>query len=42
MVDPPGPNTTLSDTVDIGFIKPTVEIGDLMSTTEGPFCYRYA
>ncbi|KAL8786803.1 MAG: hypothetical protein Q9195_008061 [Heterodermia aff. obscurata] len=38
---PPGPNITLSDTLDIGVIGPTLEINDTMSTIEGIFCYRY-
>ena len=40
-VGPPGPNITLNDPVDLGVLGPQVEIGTLMSTVDGPFCYRY-
>ena len=40
---PPSANTTLDDIVDLGFAAgPPLPIGDLMSTTAGPFCYIYA
>jgi tyrosinase len=39
---PPSANTTLNDTVNLGFAGGEVqEIGQLMSTIEGDFCYIY-
>jgi len=40
--NPPSANTTLADLVDFGFAAgPPRPLGDLMSTTAGPFCYVY-
>jgi tyrosinase len=39
---PPSANTTLNDTVQLGFAGGvTKEIGQLMSIVEGDFCYIY-
>jgi tyrosinase len=39
---PPSPNTTLDTPIDLGFAAgPPVTMRDLMSTTDGPFCYIY-
>lgn len=37
----PSPNVTLSTVIDIQPLAPPVTVGDLMSTTSGPFCYIY-
>ncbi len=40
--NPPSPNTTIDDVVDMGFAGgPALQIKDLLSTTAGPFCYIY-
>lgn len=39
---PPSPNTTLDTMVDLGYAAgPPQAMRDLMSTTDGPFCYIY-
>ncbi|KAK0649242.1 hypothetical protein B0T16DRAFT_127812 [Cercophora newfieldiana] len=39
---PPSPNTTIDDVIDIGYAGgPPLKIRELLSTTEGPFCYIY-
>ncbi|KAK4447854.1 hypothetical protein QBC34DRAFT_381989 [Podospora aff. communis PSN243] len=39
---PPSPNTTINDIIDIGYAGgPPLKIKDILSTTEGPFCYIY-
>ena len=39
---PPSANTTLDTPIDLGYAAgPAVTMSDLMSTTEGPFCYIY-
>jgi tyrosinase len=39
---PASPNTTLSTPVSLGYAAPgSVTMQDLMSTTDGPFCYVY-
>jgi tyrosinase len=39
---PPSRNGTLEDEIEMGAIDPEiVTIGDLVSTTDGPFCYIY-
>jgi len=39
---PPSPNTTIDDVIDIGYAAgPPLKIKDILSTTEGPFCYIY-
>lgn len=39
---PPSANTTLDTPIDLGYAaSPAVTMRDLMSTTEGPFCYIY-
>ncbi|KAI1484838.1 Di-copper centre-containing protein [Biscogniauxia mediterranea] len=39
---PPSANTTFDDYVDYGYAAgPPRKIGELMSTTDGPFCYAY-
>ncbi|RPA84604.1 Di-copper centre-containing protein [Ascobolus immersus RN42] len=40
--DPPSRNGTLQDEIEMGVLTPEiVTIGDLVSTTKGPFCYIY-
>jgi tyrosinase len=40
---PPSANTTLNDIIQFQWAAgPPAKIGDLMSTTEGPFCYTYS
>lgn len=40
---PPSANTTLDDIVDLGYAGGgPITIRELMSTTEGPFCYTYS
>jgi tyrosinase len=40
--NPPSANTTLDTPLSIGFAAgPDVRMRDVMSTTEGPFCYIY-
>jgi tyrosinase len=40
--NPPSANTTLDTPIDLGYAAgPAVTMRDLMSTTEGPFCYIY-
>jgi tyrosinase len=39
---PPSPDTTLDTVIDLGFAAgPPITMRDLMSTTDGPFCYIY-
>lgn len=39
---PPSPNATLSSwEPDWGMLFPSVQVGELMSTSAGPFCYTY-
>lgn len=39
---PPSANTTLTDTVNIGYAaKGVFQMKDIMSTVKGPFCYIY-
>ncbi|ORY08686.1 hypothetical protein BCR34DRAFT_569456 [Clohesyomyces aquaticus] len=39
---PPSPDTTLDTPIDLGYaVGPAVTMRDLMSTTDGPFCYVY-
>ena len=39
---PPSPNTTLTDTFNLGYAGgATVQMKDVLSTTDGPFCYIY-
>ena len=39
---PPSANTTLNTVIDIGYAGGTsIAMSELMSTTEGPFCYIY-
>ncbi|KAL1612708.1 hypothetical protein SLS60_000937 [Paraconiothyrium brasiliense] len=39
---PPSANTTLDTIIDLGYAAgPPVTMRDLMSTTDGPFCYTY-
>ncbi|KAK7189425.1 hypothetical protein DPSP01_001414 [Paraphaeosphaeria sporulosa] len=39
---PPSANTTLDTVIDLGYAAgPPVTMRDLMSTTDGPFCYAY-
>lgn len=39
---PPSRNGTLDDTVQMGVIAPElITLRELMSTTDGPFCYIY-
>ncbi|EKG15519.1 Tyrosinase [Macrophomina phaseolina MS6] len=39
---PPSPNVTFEDTMDLGFVTDEVyKVRDVMSTTDGPFCYVY-
>jgi tyrosinase len=39
---PPSANTTLDTVVDLGYAAgPSMPMRDLMSTTDGPFCYIY-
>lgn len=40
-LEPPSKNTTLEDYIDLGVTGEARQIGTLMSTTEGPFCYIY-
>ncbi|KAK4125699.1 Di-copper centre-containing protein [Parathielavia appendiculata] len=40
--DPPSPNTTIDDIINMDFLgAPSLPIKDLLSTTAGPFCYIY-
>ncbi|KAN0084716.1 hypothetical protein V8E54_001183 [Elaphomyces granulatus] len=40
--DPPSANTTLDTVIDLGYVAGTpTPMRDLMSTTDGPFCYVY-
>jgi tyrosinase len=40
---PPSPNTTLDTIVDFDFAaSPPLPMRDILSTTNGPFCYIYA
>lgn len=40
--NPPSPPTTLDSPISLGYAAgPEVTMGDVMSTTEGPFCYMY-
>jgi tyrosinase len=39
---PPSPNATLASwEPDWGYLFPSVQVGELMSTSAGPFCYTY-
>lgn len=39
---PPSANTTLDTVINLGYAAgPPVTMRDLMSTTDGPFCYTY-
>jgi tyrosinase len=38
---PPSPDTTLQDIIDLGYAAPNIKIGDVMSTVGGPLCYIY-
>lgn len=38
---PPSRNATLNDTVSLGVLAEPYRLGDLLDTTEGPFCYIY-
>ncbi|PGH18781.1 hypothetical protein AJ79_00194 [Helicocarpus griseus UAMH5409] len=38
---PPSPNTTLEDPVELGVNAGAFPLGELLSTTDGPFCYIY-
>jgi len=39
---PPSANTTLNDTIDIGYAAGSpIKMKDVMSTVKGPFCYIY-
>ena len=38
---PPSRNATLDDTVELGFNAGGYRLGDLLDTTDGPFCYIY-
>ncbi|KAK3938963.1 tyrosinase-like protein orsC [Diplogelasinospora grovesii] len=39
--DPPSALTQLTDVIDMGYAGPSTTIGEVMSTTSGPFCYFY-
>ncbi|KAI9675738.1 MAG: hypothetical protein M1817_001105 [Caeruleum heppii] len=39
---PPSANVTLEDHIDLGVVGRRRSISSLMSTSGGPFCYRYA
>jgi len=40
--NPPSANTTLDTVIDLGYSAGTpTPMRDLMSTTDGPFCYVY-
>ena len=40
---PPSPNVTLQTyEPDWGYLHPSLMVGELVNTTAGPFCYRYA
>lgn len=40
--NPPSANATLEDVIEFGYAAgPSREIGELLSTTSGPFCYVY-
>ncbi|KAF1975455.1 Di-copper centre-containing protein [Bimuria novae-zelandiae CBS 107.79] len=40
--NPPSANTTLDTVIDLGYAAgPPMTVRDLMSTTDGPFCYTY-
>ncbi|OSS46640.1 hypothetical protein B5807_08960 [Epicoccum nigrum] len=40
--NPPSPPTTFDSPISLGYAAgPEVTMGDIMSTTEGPFCYIY-
>lgn len=42
IADPTAPNTTLKDSMNLGYAWPgTITVGDAMSTMSGPFCYTY-
>lgn len=42
MNEPPSANTTLDTVIDLGYAAGNpIPVGDLMSTTDGPFCYVY-
>ena len=38
---PPSAEMTLDDMIPFGLVAPDQRLGDLMSTTAGPFCYHY-
>lgn len=38
---PPSPNVTLATVIGWGLLDQSRPLSDLMSVTEGPFCYRY-
>ncbi|PFH60906.1 hypothetical protein XA68_10104 [Ophiocordyceps unilateralis] len=38
---PPSPDATVQDLVEVGILGADTEIGEVMSTTEGPLCYVY-
>jgi len=38
---PPSRNATLDDLVDLGLNAPPVELGSLLDTLDGDFCYIY-
>ncbi|GAB1737296.1 hypothetical protein NU219Hw_g1222t1 [Hortaea werneckii] len=38
---PPSAEMTLDDTLPFGFVREDQRFGDVMSTSKGPFCYRY-
>lgn len=38
---PPSPDVTLDYVQDFGFLDENWKIAELMSTTKGPYCYRY-
>ncbi|KAH6700608.1 hypothetical protein BKA61DRAFT_740886 [Leptodontidium sp. MPI-SDFR-AT-0119] len=41
--NPPSANTTLDTIVDLGYVTDvSIAMRDIMSTTDGPFCYTYA
>ncbi|KAF4589741.1 putative domain, di-copper centre [Ophiocordyceps camponoti-floridani] len=38
---PPSPDATVRDIMEVGILGADAEIGEVMSTTEGPLCYVY-
>lgn len=38
---PESRKTYFNDTIDMGYAGDSISIGEVMSTTSGPFCYFY-